>query len=237
MLEAEWAFPTPDGVYGVCKLTEALLRDTISGLLKNDEDIASLLKDASEQKRVALADAFASSSLPWTQMSYTQAIQELEKATSSGPGSVMFRYKPSWGRPLQSEHERWLAETLIQGPLFVTDYPAHLKPFYMRVNSDGKTVACFDLLVPHVGELVGGSVREERFDILTSRMCQAGLIGAKEDWKGSDGYRWYLDLRRHGGAPHAGFGMGFERLVSWVTGIDNVRECIPMPRWAGRMLL
>jgi len=90
-------------------------------------------------------------------------------------------------------------------------------------------VACFDLLVPYVGELIGGSVREERVDILAGRMRQAGLIGG--------GYNWYLDLRRYGGAPHAGFGMGFERLVSWVTGIDNVRECIPMPRWAGRMLL
>lgn len=237
MLEAEWAFPTPDGVHGVCNFVEALLRDTISELLKNNEDLAALLKNASEQKRVALADAFSSSSPPWTHMSYTEATQELEKASSSSPGSVMFRYKPSWGRPLQSEHERWLAETLVRGPLFVTDYPAHLKPFYMRANSDDKTVACFDLLVPHVGELVGGSVREERVDILTSRMRQAGLVGAKEGWKGSGSYDWYLDLRRYGGAPHVGFGMGFERLVSWVTGIDNVRECIPMPRWAGRMLL
>jgi len=158
---------------------------------------------------------------------------ELENATSSA--TVRFVYKPDWGRPLQSEHERWLAETLVRGPVFVTDYPASLKPFYMRMNPDEKTVACFDLLVPHVGELIGGSVREERYDVLETQMRGAGVIG--EEVGKESGYQWYLDLRKNGGAPHAGFGMGFERLVSWVSGIDNVRECIPMPRWAGRMLL
>jgi asparaginyl-tRNA synthetase len=104
------------------------------------------------------------------------------------------------------------------------------------MNADEKTVACFDLLVPHVGELVGGSVREERLNVLETKMREVGLVGTEEEGKES-GYQWYLDLRRDGGAPHAGFGMGFERLISWVSGIDNIRECIPMPRWAGRMLL
>jgi asparaginyl-tRNA synthetase len=231
MLEAEWAFPSPDGVHGVCKFTEALLRDTVTDLLKNG-DVTLLLKDVNEQKRTALTDSF-SSSAPWTHMSYTDAIKELEKARSSV--AVPFTYKPEWGRPLQSEHERWLAETLVRGPVFVTDYPASLKPFYMRTNADEKTVACFDLLVPHVGELIGGSVREERLNVLETKMREVGLVGTEEGKE--SGYQWYLDLRRDGGAPHAGFGMGFERLISWVSGIDNIRECIPMPRWAGRMLL
>lgn len=229
MLEAEWAFPSPDGVHGVCNLAEALLRDTVTELLKDGEDINLLLTDASELKRTALTDAF-SPSVPWTHMTYTDAIKELGNASSSA--AACFTYKPEWGRSLQSEHERWLAETLVRGPVFVTDYPASLKPFYMRVNADEKTVACFDLLVPHVGELIGGSLREERYDILEAKMREIGLIGGK-----NSGYQWYLDLRKDGGAPHAGFGMGFERLISWVSGIDNVRECIPMPRWAGRMLL
>jgi asparaginyl-tRNA synthetase len=168
MLEAEWAFPSPDGVHGVCNLTEALLRDTITDLVKGGEDMNLLMKDASEQRRTAVTDTF-SSSVPWTHISYTDAIKELEKASSSP--AVRFAYKPEWGRPLQSEHERWLAETLIRGPVFVTDYPASFKPFYMRVNADEKTVACFDLLVPHVGELIGGSVREERYDVLEMPRC------------------------------------------------------------------
>lgn len=234
MLEAEWAFPTPDGVLGVCNLTEALLRDTITDLLENAEDVNLLLNDANERKRTALMDSF-SSSTSWTHISYTDAIKELDKVSSSA--AVHFNFKPEWGRPLQSEHEHWLAETLVRGPVFVTDYPASFKPFYMRVNTDEKTVACFDLLVPHVGELIGGSVREERFDVLEMKMREVGLIGNDPVSGKESGYQWYLDLRKDGGAPHAGFGMGFERLVSWVTGIDNVRECIPMPRWAGRMLL
>lgn len=234
MLEAEWAFPGQDGVHGICNLTEALLRDTVSGLLLA-EDVELLLKGSSEQKRRSLEDAF-SSSAAWTRLSYTEAINELDNARTSS--RIMFNYTPSWGRPLQSEHEKWLAETLIGGPVFVTDYPASLKPFYMRDNLDEKTVACFDLLIPHVGELIGGSVREESVDVLERKMREAGLISGQDVASGKESsYSWYLDLRKYGGAPHAGFGMGFERLVSWVSGIDNVRECIPMPRWAGRMLL
>jgi len=124
-----------------------------------------------------------------------------------------------------------LSEVLVKGPVFVTDYPSALKPFYMRMNDDERTVACFDLLVPSVGELVGGSLREERLEHLQQRMVSHGLDPAGEE------YSWYVDLRRYGSAPHGGFGLGFERLVSWVSGIENVRECIAMPRWAKRMLL
>lgn len=233
MLEAEWSFPDPDGVHSICNLTEALLRDTVSGLLDN-EDVELLLKDSSEQKRRSLEQTF-SLSAPWTHLSYTEAINELKKASSLS--RITFNYTPTWGRPLQSEHERWLAETLVGGPVFVTDYPSSLKPFYMHENPDGKTVACFDLLVPHVGELIGGSIREGRINVLERKMQEAGLISGDEDEsKRASSYLWYLDLRKYGGAPHAGFGMGFERLVSWISGINNVRECIPMPRWAGRIL-
>ncbi|KAH9483840.1 Asparagine--tRNA ligase [Psilocybe cubensis] len=219
MLEAEWAFPADNGVHGVCDLTEALLKETTAPLL-DSPDLRVLWKDGDAHKLKTLSDA-VNSEKPWARMSYSEAIEELSKIHPS----QNFVHTPVWGHALQSEHERWLAETLVGGPVFVTDYPASLKPFYMRLNSDERTVACFDLLVPHVGELIGGSVREERVELLSKKM---------EDVPGSE---WYLDLRKYGGAPHAGFGMGFERLISWVSGVDNIRECIPMPRWAGRMLL
>jgi asparaginyl-tRNA synthetase len=156
-------------------------------------------------------------------MSYAEALKELGKAKQK------FEFDPVWGKPLQSEHERWLADEVVKGPVFVTDYPSGLKPFYMRANDDGKTVACFDLLVPHIGELVGGSLREERVDLLDKAMAHHGLD--RRD------YSWYRDLRVYGGAPHGGFGLGFVRLFGWMTGIENVRECIPFPRWADRLLL
>lgn len=218
MLEAEWAFPSNNGVYGVCDLVEGLLRDTVSDVLES-KDVDVLWKKGEDSRRATFLNAFQGSRT-WERITYTEAIRELEKATS-----VSFEYQPKWGHALQSEHEKWLAEALVGGPVFVTDYPAALKPFYMRINDDEKTVACFDLLVPHVGELVGGSVREQRTDILKERMG------------GIEGVEWYLNLRKYGGAPHVGFGMGFERLVSWVSGIENIRECTAMPRWAGRMLL
>ncbi|KAF8654697.1 hypothetical protein AX16_003448 [Volvariella volvacea WC 439] len=245
----------PSRVAEVCDFVEALLRDVVGGVVVDSlgaaaeeggngrgvahhwtqEDLRLLWKVGEERKRQSLLDAF-SSNKPWTKMTYTEAIKELEAYNNNAIGR--FEYEPKWGRPLQSEHERWLSETLVGGPVFVTDYPASEKPFYMRMNDRGEegreTVACFDLLVPHVGELVGGSVREERIDVLERRM---GGMGKEGEGEGDDAYGWYKDLRRWGGAPHAGFGMGFERLISWVGGIENVRECVPMPRWAGRMLL
>ncbi|KAF7970932.1 hypothetical protein HWV62_22576 [Athelia sp. TMB] len=214
MLEAEWAFAGSVG--GLC--------DVVEGAVK------AVAADAGVQGEV---DAARLAGLVgggrWARMSYTDAVAVLEKAAAAG---TEFAFAPAWGRALQSEHERWLAEALVGGPVFVTDYPAGLKPFYMRANGDGGdagTVACFDLLVPRVGELVGGSLREERVGRLERALDAHGL--------GREAYGWYVDLRRYGGAPHGGFGLGFERLVAWLTGIDNVRECIPVPRWAGRMLL
>lgn len=158
---------------------------------------------------------------PWSRMTYTEAIQAL-----STPASPV-----QWGDSLSSEQEKELARR-AGGPIFITDYPTSLKPFYMRANppSDlhGPTVACFDLLVPSVAELVGGSVREERLAELEASMKAHGLPAEE--------LGWYLDLRRYGSVPHGGFGVGFERFVSWISGVDNVRECVAFPRWTGRML-
>ena len=149
-------------------------------------------------------------------VTYTEAIELLEKNNDK------FDYKVFWGCDLQTEHERYLTEQIFKKPVFVTDYPKEIKAFYMRLNDDGKTVAAVDLLVPGIGEIIGGSQREERLDLLTQRLHELGL--KEED------YWWYLDLRRYGGAQHAGFGLGFERLIAYVTGVQNVRDVIPFPR-------
>ena len=135
----------------------------------------------------------------------------------------------SWGTDLQSEHERYLCEEVFKRPLIVTDYPKTIKPFYMRVNGDNTTVAAMDILVPGIGEIIGGSQREERYDMLLSRMADQGL--------NPEEYGWYLDLRRYGTVPHAGFGLGFERLIQFVTGMANIREVIPFPRTPGSAAL
>ena len=152
-------------------------------------------------------------------ITYTQAVEELLQSGQS------FTYPVQWGIDLQSEHERYLTEEIYQRPLIVTDYPAAIKPFYMRVSDDGRTVAAMDILVPGIGEIIGGSQREERYDVLLARMQQAGIEPS--------GYEWYLDLRRYGTVPHSGFGLGFERLVQFVTGMANIREVIPFPRAPG----
>ncbi len=152
-------------------------------------------------------------------ITYTEAVDILLKAGRK------FDFPVEWGIDLQSEHERYLTEEVFKCPLFVTDYPATIKPFYMRVNDDGKTVAAMDILVPGIGEIVGGSQREERYEVLKSRMLEA-QIDIEE-------YNWYLDLRRYGTVPHSGFGLGFERLVQFVTGMKNIREVIPFPRTPG----
>ncbi|EGO03611.1 hypothetical protein SERLA73DRAFT_175149 [Serpula lacrymans var. lacrymans S7.3] len=220
MLEAEWAFTSKVG--DVCQVVENSLKEVLQ---QHSPEISILRESGDEQRFRAIEDA-GHSSRSWTKITYSDAICELANHNNSFP---TFQFQPRWGKALQSEHERWLAEHLIKGPVFVTDYPETLKPFYMRLNDDEKTVACFDLLIPHVGELAGGSLREERLGILDQSL-EKHRLDKKE-------YGWYADLRRFGGAPHGGFGMGFERLISWVSGIENVRECIAMPRWAKRMIL
>lgn len=219
MLEAECAFI--DTVEDLCLVVEGAVK---AALRQTGSDIAILHKNVPENRLRCLQDA--ASSTPWTRVSYAQVMKELQKEQSN---SHCFKFPVGWGHSLQSEHERWIAEQLVGGPVFVTDYPTHLKPFYMRRNAEEDTVGCFDLLLPHLGELVGGSVREEREEMLLQALKKHALQ--------PDEYRWYLELRKYGGAPHGGFGLGFERLISWLSGIENVRECIPMPRWAGRMLL
>lgn len=150
---------------------------------------------------------------------YTQAVELLQKSGQK------FEYPVEWGCDLQTEHERYLTEQVFQKPVFVTDYPKEIKSFYMRLNEDGKTVRAVDMLVPGIGELIGGSQREERMDVLLQRMEECGL-----DPKD---YGWYLDLRKYGGAKHAGFGLGFERLVMYVTAIPNIRDVLPFPRVTG----
>ncbi len=155
----------------------------------------------------------------FARVTYTEAVELL------APHNDEFDYPVSWGCDLQTEHERYLTEQIYKMPVFVTDYPKEIKAFYMRQNDDGKTVAAVDLLVPGVGEIIGGSQREERLDVLEARMDELGL--KKED------YWWYLDLRRYGGTKHAGFGLGFERLVMYVTGMSNIRDVLPFPRTTG----
>lgn len=156
---------------------------------------------------------------PFARLTYSDAVEILANAKKT------FEYPVHWGMDMQSEHERYLCEEIMQQPVIVHDYPEQIKPFYMRINDDGRTVAAMDVLMPGIGELVGGSQREERYDHLARRMDEAGLN--RKD------YEWYLDLRRFGSVPHSGFGLGFERLVQFVTGMSNIRDVIPFPRTPG----
>lgn len=158
----------------------------------------------------------------FARVSYTEAVEILTKAASEG---TQFEYPVEWGIDLQTEHERYLTEKYFKRPTFVTDYPREIKAFYMRLNDDGKTVAAADCLVPGIGEIIGGSQREERLDILESRIKELGM--------NPDQYKYYLDLRRYGGCHHAGYGLGFERLVMYLTGVDNIRDVLPHPRTVG----
>ncbi|MBR4906396.1 MAG: asparagine--tRNA ligase, partial [Clostridia bacterium] len=154
-------------------------------------------------------------------LSYTEAIEILK---ASGE---QFEYPVEWGVDLQSEHERYITEKVFGKPVFLTDYPKEIKSFYMRQNDDGKTVAAADLLVPGVGEIVGGSQREERYDVLDARCKELGMDMSE--------YQWFLDLRKYGGVKHAGFGLGFERMVMYLTGMQNIRDVLPFPRTAANL--
>jgi asparaginyl-tRNA synthetase len=156
---------------------------------------------------------------PFRRVSYTEAIELLEQSGEK------FEYPVRWGADLQAEHERYLTEKKFNAPVILYDYPREIKAFYMRLNDDGRTVRAMDVLVPRVGEIIGGSQREDRLDVLERRMVESGL--RPED------YWWYLDLRRYGSVPHAGFGLGLERMVQFVTGMANIRDVIPFPRYPG----
>ncbi|MBQ9464494.1 MAG: asparagine--tRNA ligase, partial [Lachnospiraceae bacterium] len=152
----------------------------------------------------------------FARVTYTEAVELLKKSGKE------FQYPVEWGIDLQTEHERYLTEEIFKKPLFVTDYPKDIKAFYMRVNDDNRTVAACDLLVPGVGEIIGGSQREERYDVLQKRIADLGMD--------MSGYEWYLDLRRYGGVKHAGYGLGFERMIMYLTGMSNIRDVLPFPR-------
>jgi asparaginyl-tRNA synthetase len=155
----------------------------------------------------------------FVRLTYTEAVDLLQKS------GAVFEFSVAWGHDLQAEHERHLTEQTFKRPVILYDYPSTIKPFYMRVNDDGKTVRAMDVLVPRVGEIIGGSQREERLDVLERRMKEQGLD--------PEGYWWYLDLRRYGTVPHSGFGLGLERTVQFITGMANIRDVIPFPRVPG----
>jgi len=153
---------------------------------------------------------------PFRRVTYTEAVDILIKADKK------FEYPVEWGIDLQTEHERYLTEQVFKAPIFVTDYPKEIKAFYMRLNDDRKTVAACDCLVPGIGEIIGGSQREERLDVLESRIDELGMDKSS--------YWWYLELRKYGGVKHSGYGLGFERMVMYLTGVENIRDVLPFPR-------
>ena len=214
MVEPEIAFA---GLSDICTLSQNLLQYLCKAVLNECMDDMSFFNQFVEPGCIERLEHIALSDFEI--MSYTDAITALQKANRT------FEYPVTWGLDLQSEHERYLAEELCKKPVILTDYPKDIKGFYMRLNDDGKTVAAMDVLAPGIGEIIGGSQREERLDILDKRMDECDLS--------KDHYQWYRDLRRYGTVPHAGFGLGLERLVSYVTGVNNVRDVIPFPRTPG----
>ncbi len=214
MLEPEMAFCDLGGNMQVAEtmikyLVAAVLAECPEDLALFDQFIAKGLIEKLAQVR----------DRPFVHLTYTEAIAELERSRRS------FEFPVEWGVDLQAEHERYLCEEVAGAPVIVTHYPERIKPFYMRLDDDGRTVAAMDILVAGIGELVGGSQREDRYEVLADRMTAAGLD--------LEQYAWYLDLRRYGSAPHSGFGLGFERLVQFVTGMQNIRDVIPFPRTPG----
>ncbi len=198
-------------------LAEAMLKHVFRTVLAERPDDMAFFEERIEKGLLAKLQGIVDSE--FVRMDYTEAIRVLQGAKHK------FEYPVSWGMDLQSEHERYLAETHAARPVVLMNYPKEIKAFYMRLNDDGRTVAAMDVLAPGIGEIIGGSQREERLDVLDARMAGAGLD--------REHYGWYRDLRRYGTVPHAGFGLGFERTVAYVTGLANVRDVIPFPRTPG----
>ena len=212
MIEPEMAFCTLEGDM---EIAEKFLKYIFKAVLdKNAEDMEFFSKFVLDGVVETLEHVIES---PFEHMTYTEAVKILEKHND------IFEFPVSWGVEIQSEHERYLTEKIAKRPVIVTDYPKDIKAFYMKMNDDGKTVRAMDVLAPRLGEIIGGSEREYRYDVLLSRMKELGLD--------PDSYWWYLDLRKYGTVPHAGFGLGFERAVQYVTGVANIRDVIPYPRY------
>jgi len=211
MVEPEMAFCD---LAGDMDLGEEMVKYLVAYAMDTCRDDLELFAKFVDKGLMATLENIASSD--FIRLPYREAVDILSRVKDK------FDYDVGFGKDLQSEHEHYLTEQHFKGPVIVYDYPATIKPFYMRVNPDGETVTAMDVLVPSIGEIIGGSQREERLDILEDRMDEAGLI--------KDNYWWYLDSRRFGGVPHSGFGLGFERLVMLITGISNIRDVIPFPR-------
>jgi asparaginyl-tRNA synthetase len=214
MVEPEMAFCDLEGD---AALAEAFLRHLFRAVLEGCEEDLAFFDERVQPGVVATLRGIADAS--FERMTYTEAVAALERSGET------FEFPVAWGSDLQSEHERWLTERHVGRPLVVTDYPAAIKAFYMYVNDDERTVRAMDVLVPRIGEIVGGSQREHRHDVLARRLDARGLARER--------YAWYLDLRRYGSVPHAGFGLGFERAVQFVTGMANIRDVAPFPRVPG----
>lgn len=214
MIEPEMAFYD---LLDNMRLAEEFLKQIVRDVLDScQEDLAFF----DQHIQAGVSDRLSSlASQPFNHMTYSDAVQVLQKS------GVSFDFPVAWGVDLQSEHERFLTEKYVGGPLILTDYPATIKSFYMRSNDDDRTVAAMDVLVPGVGEIIGGSQREERLDVLKTRMAEQGLDEAD--------YWWYLDLRRFGSAPHSGFGLGLDRMVLYASGMSNIRDVVPFPRFPG----
>ncbi len=198
-------------------LAEAFLKRIFRDVLEQAPEDMRFFQERIDDTVLATLEGVMESE--FVRLSYTEAVERLEKCGQK------FEFPVAWGRDLQAEHERWLTEQLFERPVILYDYPASIKPFYMRVNDDGRTVRAMDILVPKVGEIIGGSQREERLDVLQQRMAEQGLS--------ADNYWWYADLRRYGTVPHSGFGLGLERAVQFITGMANIRDVIPFPRTPG----
>lgn len=211
MIEPEVAFADLEDNM---RLAEAMIKHIIREVLEKAPNEMNFFNNFIDKGLLERLDNIVNSD--FGRVTYTEAVDILKKADRD------FQYPVQWGIDLQTEHERYLTEEVFKKPLFVTDYPKDIKAFYMRMNDDGKTVAACDLLVPGVGEIIGGSQREERHDALVGRMKEMGLD--PED------YNWYLDLRKYGGVKHAGYGLGFERIIMYITGMGNIRDVLPFPR-------
>ncbi|GAB6888450.1 asparagine--tRNA ligase [Desulfothermus okinawensis JCM 13304] len=218
MVEPEMAFFDLDDDID---LAEELIKYVVKGVLETRLDDIELFsrfldKDLKPRLEKVICE-------PFRRIEYSEAISVLSEADKR----VHFQFQPKWGEDLQTEHEKYLTEIYFKGPVVVYNYPKEIKPFYMRLNDDNKTVAAMDILLPKVGEVVGGSQREERLDVLIENMNRLGI--------NRDDYEWYLDLRRYGTAPHSGFGLGFDRLVMFLTSVSNIRDVIPFPRTPGTL--
>ena len=214
MIEPEMAF---SDLEDDMRLARDLIRYVLKYILEKCPDEMSFFNQFYDTELITRITSLLKAD--FAHVTYTDAVRLLEEHKES------FEYPVFWGCDLQTEHERFLTEKIFNSPVFVTDYPKEIKAFYMRMNDDGRTVAAMDLLVPGVGEIIGGSAREERLPVLQKRMEELGLR--------EENYRWYMDLRRYGGTKHCGFGLGFERLIMYMTGISNIRDVIPFPRTTG----